>query len=194
MTLELAQAATAPAANDTYLLWGFILAAAAMGILLLEFLIPSGGLLGLLCGMAGIGSIVAFFMYDTQFGVAAVIGYAILTPIVLVFGFKLWINSPLARRMVLGGDIEGNSDGPPDMPGTSGHARTRRRDELRQLIGAEGVTITALRPVGVVRIDGRRIDAMAESGIVDANTPVVVTDVYDNQIKVKASSPQHRSL
>lgn len=189
MTLELAQAATAPA-NDTYLLWGFILAAAAMGILLLEFLIPSGGLLGLLCGMAGIGSIVAFFMYDTRFGVAAVIGYAILTPIVLVFGFKLWINSPLARRMVLGGDVEGNSDGPPDTPGTSRHARAKRNDELRQIIGAEGVTVTALRPVGVVKINGRRIDAMAESGIVEANTPVVVTDVYDNQIKVKPRSGQ----
>ncbi len=192
MTFELAQAATAPA-NETYLLWGFILAGAAMGILLLEFLIPSGGLLGLLCGLSGIGSIVAFFMYDTRFGVASVIGYAILTPIVLVFGFKLWINSPLARRMVLGGDVEGNSDGPPDTPGTSGHARAQRRDELRQIIGAQGVTVTALRPVGVVKINGRRIDAMAESGIVEPNTPVVVTDVYDNQIKVKPHSP-HASL
>ncbi len=185
MTLELAQAVAAPP-NDSYLLWGFILAGGAMGILLLEFLIPSGGLLGLLCGLSGIGSIVAFFMYDTRFGVASVIGYAILTPIVLVFGFKLWINSPLARRMVLGGDVEGNSDGPPV---TSGHAGTRRRDELLQLIGVEGVTITALRPVGVVKIDGRRVDAMAESGIVEAGTPVVVTDVYDNQIKVKARTP-----
>ncbi len=188
MTLELAQAAAAPA-NDAYLLWGFILAAGAMVILLLEFLIPSGGLLGLLCGLFGIGSIVAFFQYDTQFGVAAVIGYAILTPIVLVFGFKLWINSPLARRMVLGGDVEGHSDGPPNTPGTSGHARTQRLSELQQLIGVEGVTITALRPVGVVKINGRRVDAMAESGILEANTPVVVTDVYDNQIKVKRRSP-----
>ena len=187
MTFELAQAAAAPA-NDTYLLWGFILAGGAMTILILEFLIPSGGLLGLLCGLCGIGSIVAFFMYNTKLGVAAAIGYAILTPIVLVFGFKLWINSPLARRMVLGGDVVGNSDGPPNTPGTSGHARTQRHDELRQLIGVEGVTITALRPVGVVKIDGRRVDAMAESGIVEANTPVVVTDVYDNQIKVKARS------
>jgi len=189
MTLELAQAVAA-APDDSYLLWGFILAGGAMGILLLEFLIPSGGLLGLLCGLSGIGSIVFFFMYDTRFGVAAVIGYAILTPIVLVFGFKLWINSPLARRMVLGGDVEGNSDGPPDTPGTSGHARSRWHEELRQLIGVQGVTITALRPVGVVKINGRRVDAMAESGIVEANTPVVVTDVYDNQIKVKACSPQ----
>ena len=52
------------------------------------------------------------------------------------------------------------------------------------------MTITALCPGGVVKINGRRVDAMAESGIVEANTPVVVTDVYDNQIKVKPCSPQ----
>ncbi|MHC5009117.1 MAG: NfeD family protein [Planctomycetota bacterium] len=45
--------------------------------------------------------------------------------------------------------------------------------------------MTDLRPVGVVKIDGQRIDALAESGIVEAETPVVVTDVYDNQIKVR---------
>jgi hypothetical protein len=39
-----------------------------------------------------------------------------------------------------------------------------------------------------VRVGGRRIDAMAESGVIPAHTPVVVTDVYDNQIKVRAVS------
>ena len=62
-------------------------------------------------------------------------------------------------------------------------------EELRQLIGAEGVTETALRPVGFVKINGQRLDAMAESGIVEAGMPVVVTDVYDNQIKVRPATP-----
>ena len=57
--------------------------------------------------------------------------------------------------------------------------------ELRQLIGVNGVSITALRPVGTVKIEGKRIDALAETGVIDADTPVVVTDVYDNQIKVR---------
>ena len=57
--------------------------------------------------------------------------------------------------------------------------------EFRELIGLQGVTITSLRPVGKVRIEGRRIDAMAETGIIEADTPIVVVDVYDNQIKVR---------
>ena len=47
------------------------------------------------------------------------------------------------------------------------------------------MTETALRPVGTVRIKGRRTDGMAEAGVIEANTPVVVTDIYDNQIKVR---------
>jgi membrane-bound ClpP family serine protease len=185
MSLVLAQTASGAAPNETYLMWGFILAAGALGLLLIELLIPSGGLLGLLCGIAAIGSIISFFQYDTTFGVAALLAYIILTPILLVFFFKLWIQSPLAKRMVLGGDVQGQADGEQDTLKTAETVRLKRLEELRQLIGAEGVTVTDLRPVGVVKIDGQRIDALAESGIVEAETPVVVTDVYDNQIKVR---------
>jgi membrane-bound ClpP family serine protease len=182
MTLLLAQAVT-ESTNDNALLWGFILGGAALGILVLELLVPSGGLLGLLCGVAIIGSITAFFRYDTTFGFVSLLGYAILTPLVIIFGFKLWIQSPLARRLVLGGNT-GNADdeGAPD---SAEQARLRRHAELRELIGAEGVAVTALRPIGVIKINGQRIDAMAESGIVEASTAIVVTDVYDNQIKVR---------
>ncbi len=104
----------------------------------------------------------------------------------LVFVFKLWIHSPLAKRMVLGGsDDQVLEDADRNTLQASEKARLKRLEELRQLIGAEGVTETALRPVGFVKINGQRLDAMAESGIVEANTPVVVTDVYDNQIKVR---------
>ena len=184
MTLVLA---AADGCKEAYLLWGFILAGAALGLLFIELLIPSGGLLGLLCGAAAIGSIVAFFKYSNLWGVAALLAYAILTPILLVFMFKLWIQSPLAKRMVLGGVEDSLGETESDTMQAE-KTRLTRLDELRQLIGAEGVTITDLRPVGFVKINGQRLDAMAETGIVEADTPVVVTDVYDNQIKVRSKA------
>lgn len=184
MTPTLAQAATA-ADGDMFLMWGFILAAGAVGLLFLELLVPSGGLIGLLCGVATIGSIVAFFKHSTSFGVASLVLYAILGPVLVVFVFRVWVHSPLARRMVLGGVDEPLPEGEQDALKVSERARMERLDKLRGLIGAEGVTETALRPVGFVKINGQRVDAMAESGVVEAGTPVVVTDVYDNQIKVR---------
>ena len=60
--------------------------------------------------------------------------------------------------------------------------------QLRELIGAEGRAITALRPVGVVKIGGERVDALSELGVIESGTDIVVTDVYDNQVKVRAVS------
>ncbi len=188
MTVTLAQAAVTTN-NDIYLLWGFILAAVALALLLVELLVPSGGLLGLLCGVAAIGSIFAFFRFDTTFGIAASVVYAVGTPIVLVFVFKVWLHSPLARRMVLGGKDEPLTESQEDAQRASAEQRRHRLAHLRQLIGAEGVTVTALRPVGFVTINGQRLDGMAETGIIEANTPVVVTDVYDNQVKVRPRTP-----
>ncbi len=186
ISLTLAQAANATN-QDTFLLWAFIMAAAALGLLFLELLVPSGGLLGLLCGVAAIGSIIAFFKYNWMVGFTAMAVYAVITPILIVYVFKVWLHSPLARRMVLGHDdpVDDEQESPPP----SEEARLRRIEQLRQLIGAEGISVTALRPVGVVTINGQRLDAMAESGVIEADTPVVVSDVYDNQIKVRPRAP-----
>ena len=182
----LAQTTAGTQGDTPYLFWGFILFAAAIGLLLLEFLIPSGGLIGILCGIAAIGSVVAFFMHDTVWGVAALAADVLLAPIIVIFFFKYFINSPLADRLVLGAREDSPQLTPEEAVAESEMARQKRVAELRKLIGAEGVTVTSLRPVGTVKIDGQRIDGMAESGVIEANTPVVVTDVYDNQIKVRA--------
>jgi membrane-bound ClpP family serine protease len=186
--LTLAQAAATDAAgkDEMYLVWGFVLLGAAVGLLFLELLVPSGGLIGILCGVAVVASVVAFFQYDTVWGMGMALTYVILAPIVLIFGFRIWLSSPLARRMILGADQSTTTADTEETVLASEQARLKRLAELRELIGAEGVTETALRPVGTVRINGQRVDGMAESGVIEANTPVVVTDVYDNQIKVRA--------
>jgi membrane-bound serine protease (ClpP class) len=185
MLLTLAQDAAADASNEGYLLWGFILFGAAVALLGLEFFVPSGGLIAVLCGVAAVGSVVAFFQYNATLGIAVALGYLILTPFAIVFIFKLWLNSPIAKLMILGDSRETATGDLEEAAMASESARRERVDELKQLIGSEGVTETALRPVGTVRIGGQRVDGMAESGVIEANTPVIVTDVYDNQIKVR---------
>lgn len=181
---QAAQTAANTQADDTYVMWGFLLMAAALGLLILEVFVPSGGLIGALCGIAAIGSIISFFKYDAMWGTVALSLYILLTPIVIIFVFKIWLNSPVARWMILGGHDE--DDASVEASIASEHARSKRMAELKQLVGTRGVAVTALRPVGKIKIEGRRIDAMAESGIIETGTPVVVVDVYDNQIKVRA--------
>ncbi len=191
LTSLLAQAAPAQAAdtggNDIYLIWGGLLVASAIVLFLLELFVPSGGLIGILAGVAAIGSILSFFMYDQTIGFISLGLYLVLGPIVTIAVFKFWLNSPLGKSMVLGGTTSVDEAGESADQLTGGEiARLQRTEKLRALIGIEGKTVTALRPVGVVKIEGQRVDALAETGIIEANTPVVVTEVYDNQIKVRA--------
>jgi membrane-bound ClpP family serine protease len=189
MIVVLAQSAAMAASNgnEGYLFWAFALLGAALLLLILELFVPSGGLIGMLAGVAGIGSVVAFFRYDTTWGVVAALSYLVLGPIIAIFGFRVWLHSPLAKGMILGGTEEApdaESEGGPTR--AAEYARQERLAQLRHLIGAQGVAVTSLRPVGTVKINGQRLDALAESGVIDAGMPIVVTDIYDNQIKVRA--------
>jgi membrane-bound ClpP family serine protease len=174
-------------ASGTLVLLAFVLLGVSVILLALEMFVPSGGLIGVLAGIAGIGSIIFFFRYDTTWGVVASAVYLILGPIIGIFMFKLWLHSPVAKGMILGGREPGalEEDESASDPMSAEHARRERLAQLRQLIGARGVAVTALRPVGTIRINGQRVDALAESGVIDAGTPIVVADVHDNQIKVR---------
>ncbi len=170
-----------------YLLWGMVLGGVALGIVALELVVPSGGLLAMLAAASVVASIVSFFMYGTMAGVVSLLTYAILAPIVIVFGFTLWLNSPLAKFFILRSSISSASVAPRDGDEAIEEPAPPPGDrdaELRQLIGAFGETITPCRPVGRVRIEGHRVEALAETGTIGAGVPVVVTDVYDNQVKI----------
>jgi membrane-bound serine protease (ClpP class) len=61
----------------------------------------------------------------------------------------------------------------------------RERDERLALVGAEGEALTDLRPVGVVRIGERRMDALAQTFLIPAGSRVRVVQVEGSQVKVR---------
>jgi membrane-bound ClpP family serine protease len=187
MIVWLAQTGAAAAGDgQNYLLFGFLLLGITIFLLSLELFVPSGGLIGVVAGIAALASLICFFRYDSTWGLVATMSYVVIGPIVGVFAFRWWLNSPMARNMILGGVDPDLLEGEDDSAMSVEHVRQERMAQLRQLIGAQGVAVTPLRPIGTVRINGQRLDAMAESGVIDSGSQLVVTDVYDNQIKVKS--------
>ncbi len=59
------------------------------------------------------------------------------------------------------------------------------RCALSECVGAEGVVVTALRPVGRVRLDGAVYDAVAEGEFVDKDSMVRVVGFSVGQLKVR---------
>jgi membrane-bound serine protease (ClpP class) len=158
---------TAPAdPNAVYLFVSLGLIGLAVVLLVLELLIPSGGALAVATGVSAIASVVAMFAYDLTWGAVYLALLCIASPVVGIGIMKLWVNTPVGRRMVLSDETR---DG-----GTQGIS-----------VGDEGTTLTVLRPVGTVRIGQVRVDGLAESGFIDVGRRVVVTELIDGNAKVR---------
>jgi membrane-bound ClpP family serine protease len=186
--------------NDAYLVAALVLGGIALLLLCLEVFIPSGGILSLLCGACAVASVVAMFMWSTTAGIVLLLVYTIAAPVLALLILKVWAHSPIARRYMLADEAKPvGSDAPneeldPEDPDAAQSAadlvRSRRFESLAKLVGTRGVTETPLRPSGFVRLecpDGpRRVDASAESGLVEAGVPVRVVAVVDGTLRVRA--------
>jgi membrane-bound ClpP family serine protease len=183
--------------NDAYLVAAVILALVGVLILIVELFVPTGGLLAILCAVSFVGSIVAMYMFSTTAGTLLVGGYVVVAPFALVGFLKLWAKSPIVRKYALRnpagtkviGAATAGLDIDPDDPeagqAASDDARRMRLRNLASLVGERGIVETPLRPVGFVRVGGRRLDASAETGLIDAGTPIRVVGVLDGTLKVR---------
>ncbi len=152
------------------LLWGFVLIGATIFLIALELVVPSGGILAIAAAAALIGAIAAFFMHDATTGMVALAVIAIVGPLAAWLGWRWWSETIMAERLVLQTDED-----------TPSSARAA-------LLGREGVAETDLRPIGTVRIDEHRHDALSDLGVIEAGTTVTVVKVLDNQLKVRRAA------
>jgi len=172
------------AADDTYLFVAIGLLVVGLVLFMLEFFIPSGGLLGLLTAVAMLGSIGSMFAFSTGWGL--IYGAVLLAsaPFAIVQAIKVWSGSPLGRRAILSAEAD----------------RVPRRDEDGEELAAPraraqvdkgtiGIAATVLRPVGFVEFDGVRTDAVAESGFIAEGERVIVIGHVDGQPKVRSAPP-----
>jgi membrane-bound serine protease (ClpP class) len=86
------------------------------------------------------------------------------------FAIHVLPQTPLGRKMLLQHTQEGQ------------RAQTKLAGDL---VGKRGVAQTLLRPSGMAVIDGQRVDVVAESGVIEAASPVEVVAVNENRIVVR---------
>lgn len=168
----------APAsAGSPWLVAGIILLAVGVAIGVLEMFVPSGGLLAVCAIGALVGSVSCFFVYDTLAGFAALAIYAAGAPVAIVVGIKLWSHTPLAKGMVLGAREDDDETAP--------HAPGEPDGVPLPALGSSGTALTPMRPVGFVRIAESRLEAQAESGMIEPGTRVLVVESTPARIVVR---------
>ena len=155
-----------------------LLIAAALVLIVVEILTPTFGTLGLLAVVALAGAVWQAFTLSSAAGWGVLIGIVLLMPAYLVLLVRWLPRTSLGRRGVFLGKVESVvGEGTPE-------ARTHE-----SLLGKTGRAETALRPSGAVRIDGRRVPASAESGMIDRGQWVRVVRAGGMNVVVRACEP-----
>jgi membrane-bound serine protease (ClpP class) len=139
-------------------------------LLILEIFLP-----GMIVGAIGFVSLVSGLVmaaYDTKQGIASLgiaLGITVIVAFLLVkyYGFKgLW------SKFILG-DVQRNE---------AGYVAPR---DQRELLGQQGIALTPLRPAGVVKINGKRVDAVSAGGYISPGSDIVVVQVEGSRIVVQ---------
>ncbi|MFP4106489.1 MAG: NfeD family protein [Phycisphaerae bacterium] len=150
-----------------------ILVAASLALAIIEICTPAFGILG---ALSLIAMIVAIWLVYTINGLAGVVatGAAVVAyPAFLIVAMKKLPQTAFGRRLFLAAKPAEAGEGTPDAP------------SLKELIGRETETITVLRPAGMVRIDGRRVPAQAEHGMIEKGVKVVITAATGTDLIVR---------
>ena len=151
-----------------------ILFALGIGLILLEFFVPGG-----IAGAIGFITIIASFFIASDnvvhMGISLLIAMSasVLLSILMirVFGKRM----KLFKRIIL-----------TDSTSTeNGYVSNKNRLEL---IGVEGITVTALRPSGTVLIEDERIDVVSEGGFIAKDRRVRVIKTEGSRIVVREVS------
>ena len=137
-------------------------------LLLMEIVLP-----GMIAGLIGIGCVIAGVIVSfVKFGADVAGLVALGSLIAIVAGFLVWLKYfPGSRvgKLFVSETAVGDLD-----------------IEVPDIVGKEGSALCSLRPSGVVDIEGRRFDVVAEGGWIEKGSAVKVVSAGANRIIVRA--------
>lgn len=153
-------------------------------LLVMEFFIPSGGVLGVVAAVAGLTSVVIAFTHNLNAGLWTVALYLVSTPVVMASLVRLWPRTSMGQLML------NRRPGQLDPGGTP--RTTPRGTPLASLVGRVGVARSNLLPSGTIEIAGEKLDAVSEGMAIDRGEAVFVTRLLGNRIHVRPASDRER--
>lgn len=162
---------------ESLLLIGIGLLGLGLLLLVLEAFVPSGGVLGVCAAISAIAGIVFLFRHDPMWGATGLLLAAVLGPAAFFSALKMLPNTAIGRTMV---GPSGEEIAEERMQRTS-----KMRESRAKLQGREGTALTAMRPSGVIEVDGERHDAIARGGLVEKGSRVRVVGVNGLTIEVR---------
>lgn len=160
----------------TQMHWSVILIL-ALGIVLcvIEAAVPGFGVFGIL----GIGGQIAGIVVHAIISgsVAQVFWLVILLLIITLLIFMLFIRSAKYGLLAKSALVENKSSIPNDY-------KIKAENELKPLVGQEGLALTECRPVGKIRIGQQTYEAQSKTTIIQKGEVVKIVGIEDARIMI----------
>lgn len=158
-------------------MWWLLLAVflyfACAALIVAEVFVPSVGIISVFALGCLIVGIVIFFQHSVTAGWIGVGIAVVMIPAVLIIAYKIFPKTRFGKSVTLTPPEREQGDAIPDTA------------KLKELLGAEGLVLTPLRPVGMCDFSGRRLECVAEGGYVDKGNKVKVINVESTQLTVR---------
>ncbi|WP_425515812.1 NfeD family protein [Mesobacillus maritimus] len=148
-----------------------ILFVIGLGLIILELFVP-GGIAGIIGFIAVIGS---FFLAS---GNIVHMGISLLIALILSVLVSILMVKVLGKKVKFFRKIILTDSTSTD----SGYVSNKTRNDL---VGVEGVTITALRPAGTVKVGDERLDVVSEGGFIQKDKKVKIVKAEGSRIVVR---------
>ena len=148
----------------------FILGLILLGVEVL--ILPGFGVVGI----AGLGAMIVSIILaapDLEQAVISLVLAIFGTMVLLFLSIKLLPSRRVWQRVVLG--VKQEKEEGYLAPSLS----------LQDLLGAEGISVSPLRPAGTIEVNGERIDVVTDGNFIPVNTPVKVVKVEGSRVIVR---------
>jgi membrane-bound ClpP family serine protease len=162
----------------TPLTWAIALLFLGLAFLVLEFFIPSGGALGVVCALSFLAAIVVGFMAGPWTGAIILLAVCIIVPTSVAAAVGWWPETPIGKLMLVG------------RPRTADEVlpETMAYRGLKDLVGRRGQAKGLMVPSGSVLIDGKTYDAVSEGMAIEPHQPIIVVNVSTQRLIVRPDS------
>jgi membrane-bound serine protease (ClpP class) len=151
--------------------WAILLFLGGVILIMAEFIVP-GGICGTFGAIMLLGSTVLGGYYYPDYLIFIIIFEFLGFVGALVAGFYLLTKSSTAQKLVMG----------ESQTIDKGYVSIQFDPSL---VGKRGKVISALRPAGIIEVDGKRVDAVSSGMFIDAGTMVRIIDIQGPRIVVE---------
>ncbi len=136
-------------------------------LLVAELFLPTHGLLGAMGVICLVVAIAKTFLINQWVGTAVMLTSVAAIPFVWSAAMHIWPKTPLGKKLILP-----SNELVPEPPTVH--------------LGQTGVTMSEMRPMGIVEFAGQRVEATSEIGMIEAGQTVTVTSINNRRPLVRA--------